>query len=97
MFWLNDSSLVNAVAKIRCALGARSWTISIIAVPSSPSPSWPGSTSVSAGRSPDAIEAASESTPSDSTPTVTPVPVTLNRARAASAPCALSPSLTVEP
>ena len=42
-------------------------------------PSWPGSTRVSAGRSPEAIEAASESTPSESTPTVTPVPVTWNR------------------
>ena len=70
------SALVNAVANASCALGARSWTISSIAVPSSPEPAWPGSTSVSGGRSPDAIEAASESTPSDSTPILTPVPVT---------------------
>ena len=38
MFSANDASLVKAVAKPRLALGARSWTISSMAVPSSP---WP--------------------------------------------------------
>ena len=88
------ASLVNAVANPSSAFGARSWMISSIAVPSSPPPASPGSTSTS-GSSPATWDVASESTPSDSTQTFTPVPVTLVRARAASAACASSPSETI--
>ena len=96
MFSANEASLVNAVANPSSAPGARSWRISSIAVPSSPSPSWPVSTSTS-GSSPAASEAASESTPSESAHNLTPVPVTRRVARAASAACALSPSETTAP
>ena len=38
MLSAKEAALVNAVAKPSSALGARSWMISSIAVPSSPSP-----------------------------------------------------------
>ncbi len=91
MFWANCAALVSAVAKPRAAPGARSWTISSIAVPSSPLPACPGSTST-AGRSPEPWMEASESTPSDSTQTFWPAPSTPKKARAAAARCAASPS-----
>ena len=53
-----------------------------------------GSTSTSAGSSPEACEALSESTPSESTQTFTPVPVTLSRSKTVFTPCAATPSET---
>ena len=67
-----------------------SCTISSMAVPSSPEPAWPGSTVTLAGRSPVAWRAASESTPSDITQTLTPLPV-WPAACATSALCAVTP------
>ena len=52
----------------------------------------PGSTSTDGGRSPVACAVASESTPSDSTHTLTPVPSKPKNARAAAARCVVSPS-----
>jgi hypothetical protein len=92
MFWAKVGSSVSAVAKPSVAPGARSWTISSIADPSSPEPAWPGSTSTVGGRSPLASRVVRESTPSDSAHTFTPVPSTPKKPRASSAPCVLSPS-----
>ncbi len=86
------ASPLNAVAKPRLAPGARSCRISSIAVPSSPLPSWPGSTSTG-DSSPEATEAASESTPSDRAHSLTPTPVTPLDWRAVSAACTRSPWL----
>ena len=91
------SSPSNAVAKARCAPGAMSCTSSSIAVPSSPTPAWPGSTSTSGGRSLVFWESPRESTPSDSTPTVTPTPLTPNFWRALSTPSTWTASDTTEP
>ncbi len=88
------ASPLNAVAKPSSALGARSCRISSIAVPSSPEPAWPGSTST-AGSSPAACDTATELMPSDRAQSFTPTPVTWNEPRAASAACALSLSLTL--
>ena len=57
MFAAKDAWLVKAVAKRSCAPGARSCTISSIAVPSLPEPACPGSTSTPGGRSPEAWSA----------------------------------------
>src|SRR5689334_18336048 len=88
-----------AVANTRFAPGATSWMISIIAVPSpAPGrPSWPGTVIVLAGRSPEAIDASLRSSLSDTTPTVTPAPVTLNHLRARSAAWACAPSDVTAP
>ena len=91
MLSANDASLVNAVAKPRSAPGARSWRISSIAVPSSPSPACPGSTSTS-GSSPVSSDSSSESTPSERAHSFTPMPVTPLSARTSSAAWAASPS-----
>ncbi len=94
MFCANCACEGPAVAKASVASGARSWMISSMAVPSSPFPAWPASTSTSAGSSPLACTTGSEFTPSDSTQTLTPMPVTPKMARASSTPCVMSPSET---
>ena len=91
MLSAKDASLLSAVAKPSSAPGATSWRISSIAVPSLPEPASSGRTST-AGNSPVACEAASESTPSDSAHSLVPTPVTCDAARAVSAACARSPS-----
>ena len=63
------------LANSRSAPGARSCTISSMAVPSSPVPANPVGTGTVAGSSPFWIEAARLSTPSEITPTRTPAPV----------------------
>jgi len=90
-----SSGVSFAVAKTSFAFGAMSWTISSIAVPSSPLPL--ATIRTSAGRLPEATEAARLATPSERTPTVTPSPDSLTFDRARSAPCALSPSETTGP
>ena len=70
-----DATPPKPVAKKSDAPGAMSYTISSMAVPSSPEPAWLGKTVRLAGRSPVAWRAARESTPSDSTHTFAPVPV----------------------
>ena len=73
------AALLKALAKNSFAPGATSWTISMIAVPSPlpGRPSCPGIVNVSAGRSPDAIDASLKSSLSDNTPTRTPLPSVL--------------------
>ena len=88
--------LPNTVAKNSCAPGARSWTISSIAVPSSPLPACPAST-VTAGRSPLAWRAARVLTPSESTPICTPAPLTPKVDRAVAAAWVTSPWEVTEP
>lgn len=91
-------------AKNSSAPGARSWTISIMAVPSLPllrppqatsnaPPACPGRIVTCEGTSPVACCAASVSTPSEITPTPMPVPSTSCVPRAAFARWAASPSL----
>jgi len=77
------------------APGARSCTISSIAVPSSPEPTaliWTPS-----GRSPDACAVAQLTAPSEMTPTRAPVPSMLNAARAWSARWIASPWVSALP
>ena len=85
MFCAKLASPLKAVANASVAPGARSYMISSIAVPSSPDPAWPGRTCTFGGRSPDACTAARESTPSDSTQTFTPFPLTPKLERASAA------------
>ena len=66
------SAVGEPVAKRSGAPGAQSWTISSIAVPSSPGAL---ARTVTAGRSPVAWEAARPATPSEITPTAAPMPV----------------------
>ena len=94
------SRCVDALAKRMPAPGARSWTISIIAVPSDPASSPPllnARCTSGVGASPLAIAAASPATPSEITPTRTPAPLSPNRSRASSARSAASPSLVTVP
>ncbi len=86
---------MKAVANMSAAPGARSCTISSMAVPSVPEPAWPASTVTSEGRSPEAWTAASESTPSERTPTVMPVPSTPRAARSWAVRWATSPAETL--
>src|SRR5215210_1787146 len=79
-----SSGVSLAVAKTSFAFGARSWTISSIAVPSSPLPF--ATIRTSAGRLPEATEAARLATPSERTPTVTPRPDSLAFDRTRSGP-----------
>ena len=79
------------VAKYKSAPGARSWTISSSAVPSSPLPACPGSTVTRAGTSPEACRSASVLTPFEITPIPMPVPSTLWVVRAEFARWATSP------
>ena len=93
-----------AAAKNSSAPGARSWTISSMAVPSVPwllppqdngnePPSCPGKTVTRAGTSPVACWLASISTPSEITPMPMPLPSTLCVWRATFAWWATSPSV----
>ena len=86
------SRLVPGPANARRASGARSWTISSNAVPSSPAPGRSGSISSWAGRSPVAWADERESTPSEITPTVTPAPVNPDKSRTTWARWIRSPS-----
>ncbi len=72
--WSKASGLATPLAKRSAAPGARSCTIPRMAVPSAPLPALHPDGTETAGRSPVAWEAASESRPSEITPTVTPVP-----------------------
>ena len=94
-----SASVATAPNEIR-APGARSWTISIIAVPSSPRWSEPDPNardSANSGASPAACAASSPRTPSEITATRTPVPSMPNSARAAAAPSCASPSVNTAP
>ena len=92
MFWAKLSRLLNPVAKKSFPPGARSWMISNIAVPSSPSPTCPGRMVTLAGRSPVAWLRVRLVAPSESTPIFTPAPLTPKVVRAVLARCVVSPS-----
>ena len=82
----NEAGLVNAVANPSAAFGAISCTICSMAVPSSPEPACPATTST-VGSWPAPCSTASELTPSESTQILTPVP-SIPVATARSAPWA---------
>jgi hypothetical protein len=85
MLFAKEAWPLKAVAKRRLAPGARSCTISSIAEPSLPDPACPGRTTTPEGRSPDDTREARASTPSERTPTLTPLPSTPRLERASSA------------
>ena len=95
MFAANVASPPSPVANNRSAPGARSWTISSIAVPSSPLPDWSGRMCTFSGRSSVAWLSARLSTPSEITPTTMPEPSTPCVLRAAAAAWATSPWLVL--
>ncbi len=94
-----DSLSLSPSEKRRVAPGARSWTISSMAVPSSPLPAAhpnPPGTPVAAGTLPVTTDCAMWSMPSEITPTVMPLP-SKPAARACGPSAAGSPSLVTDP